>query len=109
MRKNVGAEYISGSLKNAAGMLNYPAKPLIPYVVVELMHFPWLAFLTHKFRRWTAGEKLHNFWQGMSQSMKKVMGFVNISGWVYHDNTLTVMTEVEYDNAAATSKGGEVE
>jgi hypothetical protein len=45
----------------------------------------------------------------MSQSMKKVMGFVNISGWVYHDNTLTVMTEVEYDNAAATSKGGEVE
>jgi hypothetical protein len=34
--------------------------------------------------------------------MKKVMGFVNIAGGVYHDVTETVMT-LAYDNSAAAA------
>jgi hypothetical protein len=48
-------------------------------------------------------EELHNFSEGISRSMKKVIGFVNISGGIYHDITSTVMT-TEYDNGKWNSR-----
>ena len=50
-------------------------------------------------------EQLHTFSEGMSRSMKKMFGFVNVEGGVFHDITSTVVamaynSNVETDQAA---------
>jgi hypothetical protein len=37
-------------------------------------------------------EQLSNFSEGMSRSMKKTFGFVNVEGGAFHDITDTVLT-----------------
>ena len=46
-------------------------------------------------------EELHCFSEGMSQSMKKLFGFVNVSGGAYHDITNKVMVMKDNGSAAA--------
>jgi hypothetical protein len=118
-RKDVAAKDISGSLKSAAGLLNYPSERGIPIDRIDthslrsgganaLSLAGYSDTQIQKMGRWKGKtfkeyirEELHNFSEGMSRSMKKVMGFVNISGGVYHDVTETVMTLANDNSAAA--------
>lgn len=46
-------------------------------------------------------EQLHTFSEGMSRSMKKMFGFVNVEGGVYHDITSTVVAMAYNTNTSA--------
>lgn len=116
-RSDVSAKDISSGLKSAAALLNYPSDRGIPIERIDthslrsgganaLSLAGYSDTQIQKMGRWKGKtfkeyirEELHNFSEGMSRAMKKVMGFVNISGGVYHDVTATVTT-MEYDNAA---------
>ena len=48
-------------------------------------------------------EQLHTFSEGMSRSMKKMFGFVNVEGGVFHDITSTVVA-MAYNSNVETAQ-----
>ena len=119
-RHDVSDEDIRGSLKLAATVLDYPAAKGIPIDRIDthslqsgganaLSLSGYSDRQIQKMGRWKGAtfkeyirEELACFSEGMSKSMKRKFGFVNIAGGAYSDVTDTVMTMV-YDSVATVA------
>ena len=122
-RCDVTDEDIRSSLKMAATLLDYPASKGIPIDRIDthslrsgganaLSLSGYSDRQIQKMGRWKGAtfkeyirEELACFSEGMSKSMKRKFGFVNIAGGAYSDIidvTETVMT-MEYDSVAAAA------
>jgi hypothetical protein len=117
-RMEVTDKDIRAALKSAATMLNYPSERGIPIERIDthslrsgganaLALAGYSEHQIQKMGRWKGKtfkeyirDELHCFSEGMSRAMKKVLGYVNIAGGVYHDVTSTVIAS-EYNMCAA--------
>jgi hypothetical protein len=111
---------IRAAIKKAAAMLDYPASRGIPIERIDthslrigganaLSLAGYSDRQIQKMGRWRGEtfkeyvrEQLSNFSEGMSKSMRKCFGFVNVEGGVFHDVTSTV-TAMEYNMEVSTA------
>ena len=118
-KSDVSDKDIRVALKLAAGELDYPSRG-IPVDRIDTHSLRCgganaLALAGYsdrhiqKLGRWRGEtfkeyvkEQLSGFSEGMSRSMKKMFGFVNVEGGVYHDVTNTVMA-MPYQNTGAAA------
>jgi hypothetical protein len=108
--EDISDKDIQAALKLAAATFDYPTTCRIPVDRID-MHLLCigranalsLAGFSHwqiqKLGKWQGKtfkeyvcEQLSNFSEGMSTSMKKTFGFVNVEVGVFHDITYTVLT-----------------
>ncbi len=105
---------IRAAIKKAAAMLDYPSSRGIPIDRIDthslriggafaLSLAGYSDRQIQKMGRWRGEtfkeyvrEQLSNFSEGMSKSMRKCFGFVNVEGGVFHDITSTVVA-MEYN------------
>ena len=107
------------ALKLAAGELDYPSRGIpVDRIDTDSLRCGGANALAlagysdrhiQKLGRWRGEtfkeyvkEQLSGFSEGMSRSMKKMFGFVNVEGGVYHDVTNTVMA-MPYQNTGAAA------
>ena len=119
-RMEVTDKDIRAALKSAAAMLNYPSERGIPIERIDthslrsgganaLALAGYSEHQIQKMGRWKGKtfkeyirDELHCFSEGMSRSMRTVLGYVNIAGGVYHDVTSTVVA-AEYNMGTAVA------
>ena len=110
VRRDISDKMVRGALKLAAAALEYPMTRGIPIDRIDthslrigganaLSLAGYSDLELQKLGRWRGEtfkeyvrEQLSTFSTGMSTSMKKTFGFVNVEGGAFHDVTDTVLT-----------------